>query len=237
MAKSLLEQTTDPSQYDRIRWEELGGEDAPFRVQLRFYLEGSIEDLSGKTVLDIGSGAGHWFNFLKKHGASRVVGIEPSKRNIRLARQTGLDFEIINSALQDAQIQEQFDAVFSVYVLDYVPDVCEAFRKILSLLKIGCFAYIIVADKEYQLTDRFDYRVESSPIDDDQVAVVTHRSSGTWSYVARAPGYYVERAQDIGLGLHKHVPLRFTEEYLAAEPKFREVADKVFAHLFVFRKP
>ena len=67
MIEDFKLKATDPNQYDasELDWTVLGDENQSSRLFFRDYLVEELEDLSGKKVLDIGSGVGQLFNTLK----------------------------------------------------------------------------------------------------------------------------------------------------------------------------
>ncbi len=77
---------TDPHQYDspELDWRIGGAENDASRVYFREALDSIVtpDILQEKRVLDIGSGTGQLFNWLRSKGVSEVVGIDPSLRNI-----------------------------------------------------------------------------------------------------------------------------------------------------------
>jgi tRNA (mo5U34)-methyltransferase len=80
------------------------------------------EDLSGKTVLDIGCNAGFYSLEMKRRGAARVLGIDTDDRYLRQARFAaeieGADIEFRRLAVWDvALLSEQFDLVIFMGVL------------------------------------------------------------------------------------------------------------------------
>jgi len=79
-------------------------------------------DLSGRTVLDIGCNAGFYAIEMARRGAARVVGIDSDQRYLAQARLaaevTGFDIEFRNLSVYDlAQLGEQFDLVIFMGVL------------------------------------------------------------------------------------------------------------------------
>jgi tRNA (mo5U34)-methyltransferase len=93
------------------------------------------EDLSGKTVLDIGCNAGFYAIEMKKRGARKVLGLDTNDRYLQqasLASQTlGIELELKKCSVYDLdQIPEQFDIVlfmglfyhlrYPLYALDKV---------------------------------------------------------------------------------------------------------------------
>ena len=80
------------------------------------------EDLSGKTVLDIGCNAGFYSIEMKRRGGKRVVGIDSDPRYLaqaRLAaRVTGYDIEFHEMSVYDVgRLGEPFDVVLFMGVL------------------------------------------------------------------------------------------------------------------------
>jgi tRNA (mo5U34)-methyltransferase len=80
------------------------------------------QDLTGKTVLDIGCNAGFYSMEMKRRGASRVVGIDSEDLYLEQARFAaeinGLDIEFRKLSVYDvAQLGETFDFVIFMGVL------------------------------------------------------------------------------------------------------------------------
>jgi tRNA (mo5U34)-methyltransferase len=80
------------------------------------------EDLTGKTVLDIGCNAGFYSMEMKRRGAERVVGIDSEDMYLEQARfaaeVNGLDIEFRNLSVYDvARLGEKFDLVIFMGVL------------------------------------------------------------------------------------------------------------------------
>jgi tRNA (mo5U34)-methyltransferase len=80
------------------------------------------EDLSGKTVLDVGCNAGFFSLEMKRRGAARVVGVDSDPRYLAQARLasdvTGLELELRQLSVYDvAALGERFDVVLFMGVL------------------------------------------------------------------------------------------------------------------------
>jgi SAM-dependent methyltransferase len=84
-------------------------------------------------LLDIGAGTGAFLEAAKKNGWD-VCGVEPSKMAARSARNKGLD---ILERIDDLDTDAFFDAITLWHVLEHLPDLEEAVRKIKRLLKPG----------------------------------------------------------------------------------------------------
>lgn len=84
---------------------------------------GSIpNDLSGKTVLDIGCNAGFYSIEMKRRGADKVIGIDSDERYLTQARFAsrvlGADIEFRNMSVYDvASLGEKFDVVIFMGLL------------------------------------------------------------------------------------------------------------------------
>lgn len=80
------------------------------------------QDLTGKTVLDVGCNAGFYSIEMKKRGAARVLGIDFDERYLAQARFaaeiSGADIQFETMTVYDvARLQEQFDLVLFLGVL------------------------------------------------------------------------------------------------------------------------
>jgi ubiquinone/menaquinone biosynthesis C-methylase UbiE len=94
----------------------------------RYYIEQYsllelLGDVSGKSVLDLACGEGHYTRLLKTIGASRVVGVDLSSKMIELAeeseREQPLGIEYVVADARNIQFQEGFDFVVAAYLLNY----------------------------------------------------------------------------------------------------------------------
>ncbi len=141
------------------------------RIVLRAYISGnsliqSFPSIHYKVsgVLDIGSGVGQLFNWLKNKGAIEIVGIDPSERNIRTSKEMYPWVLSIQATLHEfaSHEQEKFDTAFAVLVFEHIEDLGEAFRDIHSLLKDDGEFYLIIADKDFNLIDDKVYGAQDS---------------------------------------------------------------------------
>jgi tRNA (mo5U34)-methyltransferase len=92
------------------------------RSKFRRFAHALPEDLSGRTVLDIGCNAGFYALEMKRRGAERVLGIDSDDRYLAQARLAaevrGADIEFRNLSVYDvASIGERFDLVIFMGVL------------------------------------------------------------------------------------------------------------------------
>jgi beta-xylosidase/SAM-dependent methyltransferase len=91
-------------------------------VKWRRFQHAIPEDLSGKSVLDIGCNGGFYAIEMKRRGADRVLGVDFDDRYLEQARFAaevkGVDIEFRKLSVYDvAQLQERFDVVLFMGVL------------------------------------------------------------------------------------------------------------------------
>jgi len=92
------------------------------RVKFERFRHVIPEDMSGRTVLDIGCNAGFYSMEMKRRGAARVVGIDTEPLYLRQAQfcaeVTGLEIEFREMSVWDvARLREKFDLVIFMGVL------------------------------------------------------------------------------------------------------------------------
>jgi SAM-dependent methyltransferase len=84
-----------------------------------------LPDLTGMTILDLGSGFGDFCRLARAKGAAVVVGVEISARMLAEAKKRTSDFGItyLQTAIEDYAIEEgAYDLVVSRLALHYVKD-------------------------------------------------------------------------------------------------------------------
>ncbi len=92
------------------------------QVKWRSFRDALPDDLSGKTVLDIGCNGGFYAMEMKRRGAARVLGLDFDERYLAQARFAtaveGLDVEYRQMSVYDlGDLRERFDVVFFIGVL------------------------------------------------------------------------------------------------------------------------
>ena len=224
---------TNPQQYDSpdLDWRIDGGLNSPSRIFFRNHLKAHLEDLSGKNVLDIGSGVGHLFNMLFELGAKEIVGIEPSKRNVEESKKLHPNVGVHNATLEEYNPDgKQFDIVISIMVFEHILDIKKAFGLISDFLKHGSKLYLIVGDKEFHVQSRPDLEVDVQKISDDVTATKTIRPNGTMYDIFRSLDLYIQTANESGLKLVGNFELGPTVE------RPNNLDNKPSCHLLIFQK-
>jgi len=109
----------------------------------------AIDDVQGKTILDVACGSGYYTKLLRRGGASEVVGVDVSEAMVDVARrQEAAEPLGITYHVHDASSMPQlgnFDLAVSAYLLNYIPNevtltaVCQ--RILDNLAEDGTFVY------------------------------------------------------------------------------------------------
>ena len=114
-------------------WHELNSL-PPWEVLLKRVLWAQIGQLSGKRILDFGSGIGVTADHYAE--GNEVVAVEPSEESIRQRWEEHHYCQIIGSTDALRQISDKsFDVIFCHNVLEYAPDREEILREFCRLLK------------------------------------------------------------------------------------------------------
>lgn len=99
-----------------------------------------LPSLEGKSVLDLGCGYGWHCKFAEEQGATKILGIDLSKKMIEEAqkRNSGNQIEYRISGLEEYDYPEnEWDCVISNLALHYIEDIVEIFQKVYRTLKPG----------------------------------------------------------------------------------------------------
>lgn len=105
-----------------------------------------LEDLTGRTVLDVGCGSGRNSVLFAEAGARRVVGIDFSERMIELAvafsrnRGAASRCEFIKADFLECSFEEKFDVVVALGVFDYVADPKAFLRRMIETAALAVIA-------------------------------------------------------------------------------------------------
>ena len=100
-------------------------------------MEDMLPDLTGKTVIDLGCGYGHNCIDFVRRGASKVVGVDISKKMLEVANKESASKRIdyINMSMTDInRLNEKFDFVYSSLAFHYIEDFEKLIKDIYNLL-------------------------------------------------------------------------------------------------------
>lgn len=155
--KGIMSKATDPRQYDspEMNWEILGadGERKYFRDELEKFIEPG--SLVGKRALDIGSGVGHLFPWLKEKGVTAVTGIDPATTNVATSSEKYPWANSVVAMLEDfaKNSSETFDVALCVLAFEHIENLEAAFQDVINLLEPGGKFYLVITDKDYSLSN------------------------------------------------------------------------------------
>ena len=155
-----------PTDYDAIadRYQRAKGH--PWRTHIEAYsfLE-RLGDLTGKSVVDLACGEGHYTRMLRALGASRVLGIDRSEGMIALAQaQEQGDphgVEYLARDCRDLGIVGEFDEATAAYLLNYAStrdELSRMVREIARCLKPGGRFVTVNANPEIDFNRGESYR-------------------------------------------------------------------------------
>ena len=110
--------------YDKIARQYQKSKTLPFRQYVEWYTYSKLlDDLSGKSILDLACGEGFYSRRIKRKGARRVVGVDISPAMIALARQqntdAGLSIDYFVGDVLNKEKYGSFDLVVASYLLNY----------------------------------------------------------------------------------------------------------------------
>jgi len=233
-----LERAIQPDQYDSgdILWAKEGRSESTRTKFFWEYLESYTKLWQGKTILDIGAGTGWLLVYALESGATKAVGVEPSKSNVIQGKQDHPNIELTQTTFEDYDSQgQQFDEIVAVMSFPHIADLDTAFVKIRSLLTEDGEAIIIVPDYDYFKTPRHEYLIEIQSIDDVSYAIAVTRPSGTLSDIVRKTEVYGRAAELAGLELVEDKGMTPTENQIINAPKFATVRDKAITRLLAFK--
>lgn len=110
--------------YDHIAEQYKRAKLIPWRHHVEQYsLLKLLGDVTGKSVLDLACGEGHYTRIVKALDAARAVGVDISTKMIELARnserENRLGVEYVVADARSVRFPDQFDVVLAAYLLNY----------------------------------------------------------------------------------------------------------------------
>ncbi len=237
----LSSSADDPAQYDspEMNWQVLGAE------KNREYFRGLLDSfipagsLAGKRVLDIGSGVGHLFPWLRDRGAVAVVGIDPAKSNIAFSKENYPWATSKLSTLQDFANERagKFDVAICILAFEHMVDLNLAFRSVYNLLEHGGVFYLATTDKNYHSSNDKELRnqgfVSVEIVKDSGGGAIETKTTRDLGDGQRSVMYDILRPTDLLLGAAKNSGLSFVTEKTVLSPTVNPVP---MLHLFSFKK-
>jgi len=169
----------------------------------------ALPDVADKDVVELGCGTAYFGAWLKKRGASRVVGVDPTPAQLETARRmmaaTGLAFPLVEAPAEQVPLPDaSFDLAVSEYGASlwadpyrWVPEAARLLRPggHLVFLTNSTLVYLTAPEDENEqvgtelLRDMFGmYRIRW----EGATGIEYHLSHGDWIALLRENGFEVE---------------------------------------------
>ena len=181
-----------------------------------------LDDLRGKSVLEIGCGSGHTLQYLwKEKQAGELYGLDVSQEQLRftsdlLATENIPARLFLSSMDENPGIPEShFDLVISIYSLGWTPDLTRTLSLIHSYLKPGgkfifswehpvyqCLEYDSLSEKYYLKNSYLDESPERKPSWRGVEIVLQPRMLSTYINAICNAGLVIERLVESEPNLH-----------------------------------
>lgn len=205
-----------------------GGVDPEYEEQI---IPLAVAELgSAGRVLDVGCGDGQVARALAAAGCA-VTGIDPTARNLEVARERGGGPEYVEGAADDLPFPDaHFDAVVACLVFEHIDDVDAAIAEVARVLRpSGRFAFFLnhpllqtpgsgwiddhMIDPPEQYWRIGPYLVETESIEEVEMGVHIR-------FLHRPLSRYVNAMSDHGLQLERMVEPEPPEGFLARAPEY-----------------
>lgn len=238
METPLFRRATDPKQYDLpdLEWSEETGLESPYRAFFWSPFLKHAKEWKNSSLLDIGAGTGWLVNEVKKYGAKKVIGIEPSEKNREMAERFFPEAQLEDASLESLQTDEKYDGAFSVMSFPHIADLPAAMQKISSLLKKDGRFYLLVPDYDYYKRPRHDYAIDIEEITSEEFVIAVNRPSGKLADIVRRNRVYIGAANTADLKLVSQAAIPPTEELMERQPKYRAFEGTPLVQFLVFQK-
>ena len=134
--------------YNIVREDSRGDFSGGIDAAVFSYLQEQITRVQGKIVLDVGCGDGRWSEYMAKHDASEIVGIDISEKMIALAETRKNQKRLSNVRFMTMDVRKMlfpdqyFDFALSVFSMMYFSDLDFVLREVSRVLKKDAEMYI-----------------------------------------------------------------------------------------------
>jgi ubiquinone/menaquinone biosynthesis C-methylase UbiE len=170
-----------------------------------------LPDVVGKDVIDLGCGTGYFCAHLKKAGAARVVGVDPTPAQLATARRCEekfrLGIEFVEAFAEDVPLPDaSFDLVFSEYGASIWADPYKWIPEAARLLRPGGELFFLRNSTVSTLCMALDGVTESLQRPQRELGKITWPDTGEIEYhvpageltdILRAAGFGIERLVEL----------------------------------------
>jgi SAM-dependent methyltransferase len=168
----------------------------------------ALPDLAGKEIVELGCGTAYFGAWLKKAGAARVVGVDPTPAQLHTARRCnekfGLELEFVEAFGEDVPLpDDSFDLVVSEYGASiwadpykWIPEAARLLRPggELVFLRNSTLVILCSPDEDTVAVDtlqRPQFGMYRFTWPDAEGAVEYHLPHGDWIRLLRANGFEI----------------------------------------------
>ena len=225
----------DPEDWERhAKWWQDGftdGADPEYEEQIRPLIRDALA--GAREVLDVGTGEGQIARDAVRRGASRVVGVDPTRAQITVARERGGGVLYARANADALPFPDgSFDAVVVCLVFEHIPDHIPAMAEIARVLRPeGRFVFCLnhpllqapgsgwvidhIIDEQYWRVG--DYLVEDITMEELGIGVEL-------PFVHRPLSQYVNAMTQHGMLIERMEEPRPPDGFLARAPEYRDAA-------------
>lgn len=132
----MVPSADEKSRQDSFPWERSKYHTDYNSVLAHYKVVSCLEHAQGNSLLDLACGDGLMTSMFAQH-FQRVVGVDASGAHVAEARRRLPNARFFESLIEDFQIEEKFDAVFLLDILEHVIDPVAVLRKAASFLNQG----------------------------------------------------------------------------------------------------
>jgi SAM-dependent methyltransferase len=235
--EDLYSSACNPQQYDSpdLDWLSVGQEGSPSGLFFSSTLRKHLDDLTGNSILEIGSGTGRLFSLLQEKGASSIQGVEPSEKSSAASRKAHPEVVVFAGTFSDFQSENEFDTVLAIMVFEHLPDLSATFSKIKQFLKSGGNFYLLIGDYECLTYGETFENFERVELGDGVSVVATKHPFGVLYNIVRPLDDYCVAGEQAGLTLVEKIAKPPTEQLLEKSPAYAAFKNKPICHLLIFR--
>ena len=168
----------------------------------------ALPDMAGKDVVELGCGTAYFGAWLKKAGAARVVGVDPTPAQLETARRCnekfGLGLEFVEAFGEDVPLPDaSFDIVFSEYGASiwadpykWIPEAARLLRPGGDLVFLRNSTLVILCSPDEDVAavetlQRPQFGMHRFSWPDGEGAVEYHLPHGEWIRLLRANGFEI----------------------------------------------
>lgn len=234
----LFAKATNPKQYDsnKVIWKSEIGISAPFRMFLWEYLKKYTVPWKNKNIIDIGAGTGWMTELIRATGAKSVIGIDPSKKNIKIAKKYYPNISILNTTLEEFIIKNQYDIAILNMSISHMKSLDNVFAKLKLLIRNNGEVFITIPDYDYFKKSKWENNLQLEQINNKEYVVSAKRTSGgIIADVVRKIDSYIIAAQHNNFLLLEKVAMPPTELLMQQINKYKEFKNQPITHLLRFK--